>query len=254
MIMKSRITILLTVILSACALTFGQSASPAKPVSTVKLPTTQEVLDKYIAAVGGRDAVMKVKSWKSTGTVELVPMGVSGSVESVSAAPDRSYSKTTLAGLGEFVEGFDGKTAWSSNPIQGMREKTGTELAQTRLLNNFYRELNLDKAYSKLTVKGTEKVGDKDAYVVTGQAEGLPETTFYFDTKTGLLIRTDATLVSPEGQQPAKIYLDEMKAFDGVLMPTKVRTVIPTMEIRLTVTDYKSNVPVDEAIFVRPKS
>jgi len=232
----------------------GQTALPAKPVPAVKLPTTQEVLDKYVAAMGGRDAVMKVKSWKSTGTVELVPMGVTGTVEILSAAPDHSYQKTTLAGLGEFVEGYDGKTAWSSNPIQGMREKSGAELSQTKLLNNFYRDINLDKTYSKLTVKGTEKVGDRDTYVVTGQAEGLPETTFYFDTKTGLIVRTDSTLVSPEGQQPAKIYLDEMKTFDGVLMPTKVRTVIPTMEIRLTITDYKSNVPVDETIFSRPKS
>lgn len=252
--MKSKIAFLITVFILASVGIFGQSTTPAKPITTVKLPTIQEVLDKYVAAMGGRDAVLKVKSWKTTGTIELVPMGVTGTVESVSVAPDRSFSKTTLTGLGEFVEGYDGKTAWSSNPIQGMREKTGAELTQTKLLNNFYRELSLDKSYSKLTVKGTEKVGDKEAYVVTGQAEGLPETTFYFDTKSGLLVRTDSTLVSPEGQQPAKIYLDEMKAFDGVMMPTKVRTIIPTMEIRLTVTDYKSNVPVDESIFSRPKS
>ena len=197
---------------------------------------------------------MKIKSWKSSGTLELSPMGVTGTVETINEAPDHSYTKTSLAGLGEFIEGYDGKTAWSSNPIQGMREKSGPELAQAKLMNGFYRELNLDKSYSKLTVKGIEKVGDKEAYVVTGQAEGLSETTFYFDTTSGLMVRTDTTLMSPEGEQPAKIFVDEMKAFDGVMMPTKVRTVLPSYELRVTITDYKANVPIDAAIFSKPKS
>jgi hypothetical protein len=160
----------------------------------------------------------------------------------------------TLTGLGEFFEGYDGKTAWSSNPIQGMREKTGVELAQTKLINNFYRDINIDKLYSKLIVKSIEKVGDKDAYVVTGQAEGLPETTFYFDTNSGLMVRTDTTIISPEGQQPAKIFIDEMKSFDGVMVPTKVRTVLPSVEIRLNLTDVKTNITVDDATFAKPKS
>ena len=254
--MKSRIIIFTAVLLATAAVAFGQVPSPAKPAAPAapKLPTTQEILDKYVKAMGGRDAIMKVKSWKSTGSVEVVPMGVTGTIETINEAPDRSYVKTSLAGLGDFIEGYDGKVAWTSNPVQGLREKSGPELSQTRLMNNFYRDLNLEKAYSKLTVKGIEKVGEKDAYVVTAQADGLPETTFYFDSISGLLLRTDTTLISPEGQQPAKIFVDEMKAFEGVMMPTKVRTVLPAYEIRLTVTDHKANAVVDEAIFSKPKS
>jgi len=252
--MKFKFALFLAIVLMRSVAAFAQSATPAKPASTVKLPTAQEVLDKYVKAIGGRDAMTKIKSWKSTGTVELAPMGVSGTVESISAAPGRSLTKMNLAGLGEFVEGFDGTTAWSVNPIQGNREKTGAELAQTKLTNIFNRDLNLEKYYSKLTVKGIEKVGDKDAYVVTGQAEGLPETTFFFDTNSGLLLRTDSTVVSPEGQQPVKTFIDEMKTFDGVMLPTKVRTVLPAIEIRLSISDYKSNAPIEDAVFSKPKS
>lgn len=252
--MKFKFIILLAALLITAISAFAQSSTAPKPASAVKLPTTQEVLDKYVKAMGGRDAIMKVRSTKSTGTVELSPIGVTGTVESISAAPDHAFSKMTLTGLGEFFEGYDGKTAWSSNPIQGMREKTGVELAQTKLINNFYRDINIDKLYSKLIVKSIEKVGDKDAYVVTGQAEGLPETTFYFDTNSGLMVRTDTTIISPEGQQPAKIFIDEMKSFDGVMVPTKVRTVLPSVEIRLNLTDVKTNITVDDATFAKPKS
>src|SRR5213595_3035704 len=154
--MKFKFALFLAIVLMSSVAAFSQTATPAKPASTVKLPTAQEVLDKYVKAIGGRDAMTKIKSWKSTGTVELAPMGVSGTVESISAAPGRSLTKMNLAGLGEFVEGFDGTTAWSVNPIQGNREKTGAELAQTKLTNIFNRDLNLEKYYSKLTVKGIE--------------------------------------------------------------------------------------------------
>src|SRR5215213_3535856 len=138
--MKFRIALSLAMVLVSAIAAFSQSPAPAKPASTVKLPTAQEVLDKYVKAIGGRDAILKIKSWKSSGTVELAPMGVKGTVETISAAPGRSLTRMNLAGLGEFVEGFDGTIAWSVNPIQGNREKSGTELAQTKLTSIFNRE------------------------------------------------------------------------------------------------------------------
>ena len=114
--------------------------------------------------------------------------GDPGHIRADPSAPDRSFTKLTLAGIGDILDGYDGKTAWSINPIQGSREKTGTELLQTKLTNNFYRDINLDKLYPKMEVKGIEKVGGKDAYVVSATPEGLPASTMYFDVDSGLLV------------------------------------------------------------------
>jgi hypothetical protein len=104
-----------------------------------------------------------------------------------------------------------------------------------------------------MTVTGIEKVGDKDAHVVRAEPVGLNADMLYFDVDSGLLVRVDSELVSPVGTQKARTFYDEYKPFDGVMIPTKTRTVLPQVEVTMTVTDAKSNTPVDQARFAKPK-
>lgn len=251
-----------TLILMASVNVFGQKTEPVKteakpmmekPAPVVKLPTAKEVLDKYVAAIGGREANEKFKTRSLKMTVELSPMGIKGAGETYLAAPDKSYSKVNLAGIGELIEAYDGTTAWSVNPIQGSRDKTGTELIQTKLSSNFYRDLNLDKLYPKMEVKGIEKVGDSDAYVVIATPEGLDSETFYFDTKTGLLLRSDSTLVSPEGKMPTRVFYEDYRDVEGIKMAFKTRSVLPQFEIISIYTEVKNGAAIDDKIFMKPK-
>lgn len=256
--MKSNFKVLLAIITLAAAAAFSQTApakptEPPKPVAPANLPTAQEILARFVKAIGGREANEKVKSWTSKGIVELAPIGVKGTFEQITSAPDRSLTRMNLEGLGEFLDGFDGKVAWSSNPIQGSREKTGLELAQIKFNNNFYRFTNIDKLYSKLEVKGIEKVGDKNAYVVVATPEGLPASTMYFDVNSGLLLRSDNIVIAPEGQQPVKVFIEEMKQVEGVMVPYKVRTALPAFQMLMTITETKSGPPIDDTKFSRPK-
>jgi hypothetical protein len=227
----------------------------AKPTTAAKLPTVKEVLDKYVAAIGGRAANEKIKTRSMKGTVELAPMGIKGTAESFAAAPGKSYTKMNLAGVGEIIEGFDGTTSWSVNPIQGSREKTGEELLQTKLTSAFNREINLDKHYSKMEVKAADKLGERDVYVVvaTPSLTGLSPETFYFDKQTGLLLRTDGTIVSPEGKMSYQTFYEDVREIDGVKLPFKTRTVTPQFEIINVVTEVKHNAPIEDAKFARPK-
>lgn len=261
--MKFKLSVLIVALFALSAVVFGQKetvkpATPTKPVETktpaAKLPTVREILDKYVQALGGRAANEKIKTRLTKGTIELAPVGISGTVEIYTSAPDKSYAKSNLKGIGEIIEGFDGTTAWSINPLQGNRDKDGAELLQTKLTNNFYREINLDKLYPKMTVEKMEKVGDKDVYVVVATPVGLDPETFYFDTKTGLLIRADSTIISPEGKMPAKSFYDDYREVDGVKVAHKFRVVLPQFEILTTITEVKNNVTVDSAMFSKPKS
>lgn len=216
-------------------------------------PTAQQIIAKYVEAIGGREANEKIKTRITKGTVELSPVGIKGEAESYAAAPGKSYAKISLAGVGDIIESFDGTTAWTINPIQGNRNKEGQELLQTKLSNNFYREINLDKLYSNWQVKGTEKVGDRDAYVLTGTPEGLEPETFYFDAETGLLLRNDQTLISPQGNMVGKAFYEDYREVDGVKIPHKIRLVTPQLEIITTITEVKNNVAVEDSKFAKPQ-
>ena len=235
----------------------AQKPEPAKPEaakpSAAKLPAAKEILDRYVKALGGREAIEKIKSRVASGTLELTPMNLKGTFEAYAAPDAKSYTKMTIAGIGDLIEGTDGKTGWSINPMQGSRDRAGAELSQAKLNNDFYRDIRLDKLFSSIEVKGIEKVGDKDAYVVTGTAEGLPSETWYFDTKSGLMLRADMTAIAPEGNQPLTVFYEDMKAVDGVLVPFRLRTQTPGFTIVLVSTEIKHNVAIDDAKFAKPK-
>ena len=256
--MKSKSSVLVAVILTLTTAVFAQKPEPVKPepVKTAvaaKLPTVKEVLDKYVKAIGGREANEKIKTRFMSGTVELMPMGIKGTYETYTAAESKSFTKMTLTGIGDMLEGYDGKTAWVINPIQGSRDKSGAELLQAKINGNFYREINLDKLFSKIEVKGIEKVGEKDTYVLVATAEGVPSETWYFDTATGLLLRSDMTAISPEGSQSAKVFYEEMRTAEGVTGPVKIRTQLPQFEIVMIATDLKQGIAIDESKFAKPK-
>jgi zinc protease len=235
------------------ALAISALAQKSEPVKPAKLPTVAEILDKYVKALGGRDAIQKVKTRVAIGTVELAPMNLKGIFESYAAPEAKSYTKITIAGIGDLLEGTDGKTAWSTNPIQGSRDRAGTELSQAKLLNDFYRDIRLEKLFAKMELKGIERVGERDAYVVIATAEGVSPETWYFDTQTGLLIRSDVTAVTPEGSQPMTVYYEDHRTVDGIQIPFRIRTQTPNFQIIMNSTEVRHGTPIDDSKFAKPK-
>ncbi|MEQ1762208.1 MAG: hypothetical protein ABL984_03575 [Pyrinomonadaceae bacterium] len=231
------------------------SATPvAKPVSNpAKLPAAKEIVDKYVKAIGGRDALLKHKSRIETGTMELSPMGVKGTFETYSRSDDRVLTKVSLDGVGEILEAFDGTSAWTSNPVQGSRVKEGKELEQVKSFSNFSRDANLEKAFSALTVRGVEKVGDRDTYAVVASTTGLPDEILYFDVENALMLRRDNIVIAPEGQQATSAFLEDYREVGGIKTPYKTRVKTPAFEITSITTEIKFDVVIEDSKFVRPK-
>ena len=238
---------------------FSQKPSSATPAETsaspaaIKLPEAKEIIERYVRALGGRDALSKHKSRYEKGTIELSPMGIKGTVETFSRSDDRALTKLSIDGIGDILEGFDGKTAWSINPVQGNRIKSGTELAQAKRNSTFRRELNLDKMYDGLKVRGIEKVGERDTYVVVASSAGLPDDILYFDTETGLLMRSDSIVVTPEGNQAMSSFYDDYREVEGIKSAFKVRAKTPAFEINTAVAEVKYGVAIEDSKFVQPK-
>lgn len=223
------------------------------PPTMGKLPTAAEVLEKYVKALGGRDALHKHKSRYQAGTIELSPMGLKGTIESYSRSDDRSVVKITLAGVGDVLDGYDGKTAWTVNPIQGSRVKEGRELLQIKRNSIYSRETNIDKIYKTVTVRGVEKVGERDTYVVVASSDNLPDDILYFDKETGLMLRSDTISITPEGEQAVKSFYDDYRDIEGVKIAFKTRAVTPAFEINSVVTEVKFGIPIEDSKFSQPK-
>src|SRR2546426_845083 len=77
------------------------------------------------------------------------------------------------------------------SPQNGMRDKAGAELASAKLDAEFHKPIKIKQLYPKIVVKGKDKVGDKEVYVVEATPVESSVETWYFDTQTGLILRQD---------------------------------------------------------------
>ncbi len=224
----------------------GQSQAPA-----TALPTVDQVLEKYITALGGRAAIEKITSRTGKGTIEIPDAAMSGTIELFEKAPDKSGVLVDLGGM-QIREGFDGTVAWEDNPQTGMREKAGLELADARRSSAFNPELRMKALYGTMTVRGRERVGTRDAIVVDAvPADGSP-TTFFFDAENGLMIRTDTSRTGPEGQLQIQAFMEDYRVVDGINMPHTVRQVTPQFTMVIRITEVKHNVTLDDKMFKKP--
>jgi outer membrane lipoprotein-sorting protein len=217
------------------------------------LPTIDQILDKYVAGAGGRAALEKITSISGKGTIDIPDAGVSGTIELIQKAPDKALTVVDITGVGQQREGFDGTVGWSDDPQNGFRQKSGVELAEARRGATFGRELKMKTLYPKMTVKGTEKVDDKDAYVVEGTPEEGAPVKLCFDSTSGLLVRQVATRQMPQGPLEVEVTFADFRPVDGVKRPFTIRQATSLFTAVIHLTEVKHNVPLDDAMFKAPK-
>lgn len=155
--------------------------APAKTETASELPDAREIINRHIKAIGGREAILAHKSMHAIGTLLVPASGISGPMEVFGAAnPDRVLVKTTIPGIGDIAEGFDGSHAWSMNPMTGAMLKVGKELTQTKLDADFYSELRDPQKYP--VVKTLEKTtfDGRPCYKVSiKRIDGIEDFDFY---------------------------------------------------------------------------
>jgi len=224
--------------------------------------TADEVVEKYLTAIGGRAALAKLESRISTGSIAVSAQGadVAGSIETYAKAPNKSrvYIRLDLSqlGAGEMIQDqrCDGKTAFVSNNVQGDREPSGDQLQN--LLNATFPTplLNYKEAGAKVELMGKDKVGAREVYVLqyTPKA-GLPSKQ-YFDAETHLLLRTvtKADVPAAGGQIEETRDWADYREVDRVKVPFAVSVVSPVQTFAITFTKVEHNKPIDDAMFLRP--
>ena len=88
------------------------------------LPKGEELLDKYVAATGGKEAYEKCKNRLIKGTMEFAGAGIKGELTIYQTRPNKMYLEVNLQGIGKIEQGTDGQTVWERNAITGENYET----------------------------------------------------------------------------------------------------------------------------------
>jgi hypothetical protein len=213
------------------------------------LPSADELLDKYLAAIGGADALQKITSRVQKGTITAFG-GQHFPVDVYSKAPDKRLSVMHLQG-GDSLTGFDGKQGWLSVPGR-VHTMSAAENAAARIDADLYLPAHLKTLYQKFSVDSGQKIDGHDTYMVAGRTEGQPPLRLYLDKESGLLLRLVRYAETPLGRNPTQIDYADYRDANGVKAPFRWTLARPGNRFIIQVGQLQQNVPVDDSKFAEP--
>ncbi len=212
-------------------------------------PAPDELIEKYVQAVGGAAAVDKITSRVMKGQIEFG--GKSLPIDIYSKEPDKRISFTHMEG-GDSVTAFDGKQGWLGAPGRPVREMHGGDLDGAAIDADLHLATHLKQMFSALETRGTEKIGDHEVYEVVGTRQGKPPIQLYFDQQSGLLVRLVRFGQTALGELPTEIDYADYRDAGGVKIPYRWTLARPSGRFTIQLSEVKENVPVDDAKFAKP--
>lgn len=221
------------------------------PAFAQDLPKAETLMDKYIEATGGKAAHEKIKNYVMTGNFEMASQGLSAKM-TIWRMEGKSYAQIEIPNLGLLEEGYDGSVAWSKNPMQGARIKEGAEKEVAAFGASLNPDLRWRELFSDASTVGAESVNGVACYKVSLTTKGGLKMDRWFDQKTGLIVKTQMTLSTPQGEMPMEGFLSEYKPVDGVQTPHKLIQVVMGQEMAMTFQSIKANQEIDPAKFALP--
>src|SRR6266850_6476403 len=129
------------------------NTSPAKESP---LPAVDQILDRYVQALGGAQALKKVTSRVAKGS-RIGADGVLVPEDVYQKAPNKILTVTTYPDVA-FSTGFNGVAGWGNSSNGGARELPAPVLAQLRNESEFYKELKTKELYRKLSLFGKSMI------------------------------------------------------------------------------------------------
>ncbi len=226
------------------------ASSGKKEISLVPgdLPTTSQLIGRYVTALGGADALQQVKSRAAKGTIQSG--GQTSKIEIFTEAPDKQVFVRHFP-QGDSTTVYDGHGGWTLIPGRPLREMHGTDLYIAQLDADLQFAMHIAELFPDLRVEYPEEIAGREVYVLSGRREGLLSAKFYFDRQSGALVRTVRLADSPLGVNPSQIDYEDYRSVDGVQVPFRMIYTEPGAISTIQLEEIRQNVSINPAIFTK---
>jgi photosynthetic reaction center cytochrome c subunit len=219
-----------------------------------KTAAADQIIDKYIQALGGADRLSKITGFTATGTYqgyndEKFPMDVF-------AKSPNQISTVIHTAAGDSTTTYDGRGGWITGPPTerpvALMDLTGGDLAGVRLDAAVWFPTQLKGALTQWRPASPVSIDGHPAQMIQGSSDGRYPVNLYFDDKTGLLARMVRYDESPVGLNPTQVDYADYRDVAGV--PMSYRVTVTWLDGKSTTqfSQIQPNATVDAAKFVRP--
>lgn len=204
----------------------------AQDMAEEMLPPAQELVDRYVAAIGGHDAFVSVEGLRLTGTFQIPAMQLEGTVMIArSRNPERVVSSVELPGIGAIRSGFDGQVGWGLDPIQGPRLLSDTDVAKVRDTSSLSATVRAPEYYDIVETVGKAEMNGEECWQVRLMVKATGwEAYDCYSVESGLLVATVSHYGEGAEQSETTILVSEYRDFGGLLIPTVSRQISGSSE------------------------
>jgi CubicO group peptidase (beta-lactamase class C family) len=241
----------------------GDYATRAQPGQVVevpllpgeKLPMGEDIIKRSIEQIGGHQTLAKARNRLTKAALQMKTFGpgISGSVISYEARPNKWYVKSEILGLCTVQQGSNGQVVWEMNSITGARVLSGREKAAMLLATSFdisnYKEL-----CQTIACVGKAEIEGQMCYkvVFTSKLGSVPFTR-YFAIASGVPLKTDYTIEKEKTRIGVETWDSDFKPVDGILYPHHCRTKAMNVITEIYVKSIQHNVQIPPGQFDVPE-
>jgi len=219
-------------------------------------PSADQILDRYIQALGGAQRLASLTSFAGKGTYEgydtyheKVPL------EIYAQAPGR---RTIIAHTqnGDSTTTFDGRAGWVAavdKPVHLLPLLPGSELDGAKLDADLCFPADIKQALAQWR-NGfpVTTIEDREVQVIQGIARGGSRVKLYIDSKTGLLVRQLRYTNTVVGTIPIQIDYSDYREVAGVKMPFHWIVTWTGGQSIMELSDVQPNVPIEATKLSKP--
>lgn len=232
----------------------AQVASPAQAPATAPAPslTADEVVNKYLDAIGGKDAIGKVKTMSIEGTLQV--MGTEAPTTTITVDGVGTRQESEFNGT-KIISCYTDKGGWMVNPMAGVA--TPTPMPDDQYNSGKAGIYVGGPLYNYAANGSTIELVSKDdkSYTIKVTTKEKAKFVFVLDAKT-YLVKTMATDTQMQGQTVTVTtsYSDYRKTDTGFLVPYGIGLDLGQFQMSIAIKKVELNKTIDPAIFAMPKA
>jgi hypothetical protein len=229
---------------------------PGNPIQQAAgQPPANEILDRYLQALGGPERVAALTSFTAKGNYAAFDDTDKSPMEMYAKAPGQ-YTIIAHSDSGDTTWTFDGRSAWIAAPATDkpvpVLPITGQELDGVKLQAEASFPARIKQALTNWRTGFPAIINGREVNVVQGTTANGGTATLCFDAETGLLLRLVRFSNSPVGREVTRVDYSDYRDVAGVKMPFK--WIVSWLDGRSTYefTSVQPNAPIDASRFAKP--
>ncbi|HEY8535090.1 MAG TPA: hypothetical protein VIL25_01530 [Vicinamibacterales bacterium] len=221
--------------------------------AAAQTPSADELVEKNIAAHGGREKLAGIQSLRMTGTLKA--QGQQMPLTITLKRPNKVRQEMTVQGM-QLVQAYDGEKAWALNPMMGPGAQVIEGVQADTLKNQSVIDgllVGYKERGDRLEVVGPATVDGRKTWELKLTRTDGQVLRVFLDAETYLEAQWAASVNQDGMDLDIATLMSDYQPVDGLMRPRTLRTRVNGQEVAsLSISNIEVNVPIEDSTFQMP--